>query len=80
MHLCVDAVLVLAPDRDLQLVSRRRQVERAADPHERAGGAKGEVALEAGRLDLRLLPQPLGLEQRREQKTQEKNDDSAAGG
>ena len=66
MHLRVDAVLVPAADRDLQLVARRRQVERRAEVHERARHRKRERAPHTAGLGLRLLAQPLRLEQRGE--------------
>ena len=76
VHLRVDPVLVLAADRDLQLVPRRRQMERARERDERLRDAQRDVALETRRLDLRLLAQPFGLEQRREEEREREDDDS----
>jgi hypothetical protein len=54
MHLSVDAIVALPPDRDLQLVARRRQVQRAARAYERSSQRECEVPLEPRRLNLRL--------------------------
>ena len=80
MHLRVDPVLVLTADRDLQLVPRRRQVKRARERDERLRDAQRDVALESRRLDLRLLAQPLRLEQRREKQREREDDDPFVGG
>ena len=48
------------------VVPRRRQVQRAADRDERPRQRERHAPLDALRLDLRLLAQPLGVEQRGE--------------
>ena len=80
MNARVDVVLVLSPDRDLHLVARRRQVERAAEGDERPGRGERDAALEALRLDLGLLAQPLGVEQRGEAEREEEEEDAACSG
>ncbi len=79
MDFRVDRVLAAAADRDLELVAGRRQVQRAADGDERPRHVEREVALEPGRLDLRLLAQPLCLEERTEGEPQEEDDDGTGG-
>jgi hypothetical protein len=79
MHLRVDAVLVAAPDRHLQLVPRRRQVQRPRERDERPRHVQCHVALEAGRLDLRLLAEALRLQQRRDHERDREHDDPLVG-
>ena len=79
VHVGVDLVLVLAADRDLQVVPRRRQVQRAADANQRTRHVEREIAPDARLLDLRLLAKPLGVEQRGEAERGQENDDPAAG-
>ena len=76
MHLRVDPVLVPTADRNLKLVSRCSEVKCARERDKRLRDAHRDVALEARRLDLRLLAQPLRLEQRREEQA-EREDDNA---
>jgi hypothetical protein len=79
MHLAVDCVLVLAPDRDLKLVTRRRQVQRPADPNERASEVERHSPLDTLRLDLRLLAEAFRIEERGDAKAERENDDAASG-
>ncbi len=79
MHLAVDRVLVLAPDRELELVTRRGQVQRPADPNEWAREVERHSPLDALRLDLRLLPKTFGIQERRGGETERENDDAAGG-
>jgi hypothetical protein len=79
MHLAVDRVLALAPDRDLKLVTRRRQVQRPADPNERACEVERHSPLDALGLDLRLLTEAFGIQERRDAKAERENDDAASG-
>jgi hypothetical protein len=80
VHAAVDHVLVLASDGNLQLVARRRQMQRTADVDERTRQVEGEPALEALWLDLGLLAQTLGVQERGEEETERENDDAARGG
>jgi hypothetical protein len=73
----VDHVLVLAPDRNLKLVARSRQMERPADRDELLRHSQGKPPLESLRLNLRLLAEPLGIQQRREPEPECENDDAA---
>jgi hypothetical protein len=52
----------------------------AAEPDERPRHVEREVALEAGGLDLRLLAQPLGLEDGREHEAHEEQHHAPPGG
>jgi hypothetical protein len=79
VHLRVDAILVLAADRNLQLVPRGRQAERAADADERTRDGERDVAPGALLLDLGLLAQTLRVEQGGEGEADEEDDDSPAG-
>jgi hypothetical protein len=79
MHFAVDGVLMLAPDRELELVTRRRQMQRPADANEWAREVECRAPLDALRLDLSLLAQPLGIQERSDAKAERENDDAAGG-
>src|SRR5581483_6855198 len=61
VHPRVDPILVAPADRHLELVPRRRQVQRTAEGDERPRHVDRDLALKACWLDLRLLPQTLRL-------------------
>ena len=79
MHLGVDPILVLAPDRRLQLVTRRREVQRAARVHERLRHRDRETPLDALRLDLGLLAETLGVEHARDREPHGEGHEPAPG-
>ena len=79
MHLGVDPILVLAPDRDLQLVTRRRELQRAAHVHERLRHGDREPPLEALRLDLGLLAETLRVEHARDREPHGEGHEPAPG-
>jgi hypothetical protein len=79
MHLAVDRVLVLTPDRELKLVTRRRQVQRPADPNEWASEVERRSPLDALGLDLRLLTEAFGIQECRDAEAERENDDTAGG-
>src|SRR5581483_11228963 len=62
VHPRVDPILVAPADRHLELVPRRRQVQRTAEGDERPRHVDRDLALKACWLDLRLLPQTLRLQ------------------
>ena len=70
---------LLTADRDLQLVARRRQVERPADVHERLRHADRDPPLHALWLDLRLLAQALGVEHARDREPDRERHDPTPG-
>jgi hypothetical protein len=79
VHLLVDLVLAGPPDRDLELVAGGREVQATADPDERPCELERQVALEPGRLDLRLLAQPLGLQEGGQDQPEDEHQDAATG-
>ena len=64
----------------LQLVPRRREMERTADAYKRPRHVEREVAAHALRLRLGRLAQPFRIEQRGEAEGEEAQDDAPAGG
>jgi hypothetical protein len=78
VHTCVDLVLSLPSDRFLELVARCRQVQGPAEMDERSRRVERKRALESLPLDLGLLAQAFGLEQRREYEAQKEQDDPTA--
>jgi hypothetical protein len=79
VHRRVDLVLVLPADGQLKLVPRSRQVHGAAERDERLGERKRDAPPDSLRLDLRLLPQPFGVEERRDEQRDEEDEDAARG-
>jgi hypothetical protein len=80
VHPRIDVVLVLATDRKLQRVPGCCQVQRAADRHERLREPQRRAALDPLRLDLRLLAQAFGVEERREPECEQEDQEAAQRG
>ncbi len=78
-HPRVDPVLAFAPDRELELAARAVEVQELAHARQRTGRRERDPA--AGSLPaLRVLAQPLRVQQRREAEREEEEDDAAGGG
>ena len=80
MDIRVDFVLVLTPDRRVQLVARRRQVEESTDLDEWTGHVERQVATGSVRLGLGGLANPFRVQHRCEREREGVDDDGATGG
>ena len=74
----VDLVVLRAPENRLQPSSRLIEEERSADRRERLGERESDVSLPALRLDLRRLPQPLGVQEHADEEREKRDGDRGA--
>ncbi len=74
----VDLVVLRAPENRLEPSSRLVEEERSADRRERLGNGESDVSLPALGLDLRRLPQPLGVQERADEEGEKRDGDGGA--